>query len=100
MLTLTSLLPVSLGHDPKPYNKQLSELRYSGVRTDSAPSLLEVIRSVQFIQFIQSIQFKQFKRITRFTHGDTGGQPQFTQLIQFTQLREGLKKNKREQGSR
>ena len=37
-------LSVSLGHDPKPYNKQLSELRYSGVKTDAAPSLLEVVR--------------------------------------------------------
>ena len=35
---------MSLGHDAKPYNKQLSELRYSGVKTDAAPSLLEVIR--------------------------------------------------------
>jgi len=43
-LKLASSLAVSLGHDPKPYNKQLSELRYSGVKTDSAPSLLEVIR--------------------------------------------------------
>ena len=34
----------SVGHDPKPYKKQLSELRYSGVKTDRAPSLLEVIR--------------------------------------------------------
>jgi hypothetical protein len=33
-----------VGHDPKPYRKQLSELRYSGIRTDRTPSLLEVIR--------------------------------------------------------
>ena len=38
--------PVSLGHDPKPYNKQLSELRYSGIKTEGAPSLLEVIRYI------------------------------------------------------
>ena len=37
---------VSLGHDPKPYNKQLSELRYSGIKTEGAASLLEVIRCV------------------------------------------------------
>jgi len=43
-LKLAVSLAVSLGHDPKPYNKQLSELRYSGVKTDSAPSLLEVVR--------------------------------------------------------
>jgi len=43
-LRLASSLAVSLGHDPKPYNKQLSELRYAGIKTDNAPSLLEVIR--------------------------------------------------------
>jgi len=43
-LKLAVSLAVSLGHDPKPYNKQLSELRYSGVKTDTAPSLLEVVR--------------------------------------------------------
>lgn len=43
-LKLAGSLAVSLGHDPKPYNKQLSELRYSGIKTDSGPSLLEVIR--------------------------------------------------------
>jgi len=43
-LRLASTLAVSLGHDPKPYNKQLSELRYSGIKTEGAPSLLEVIR--------------------------------------------------------
>ena len=37
---------VSLGHDPKPYNKQLSELRYSGIMTEGSASLLEVIRCV------------------------------------------------------
>jgi len=43
-LKLAVSLAASLGHDPKPYNKQLSELRYSGVKTDNAPSLLEVVR--------------------------------------------------------
>jgi len=43
-LKLASQLAVRLGHDPKPYNKQLSELRYSGVKTDNTMSLLEVIR--------------------------------------------------------
>jgi len=43
-LKLAVSLAVSLGHDPKPYNKQLSELRYSGVKTDTAPTLLEVVR--------------------------------------------------------
>merc|ERR1712212_682812 len=43
-LRLASSLAVSLGHDPKPYNKQLSELRYSGIKTEGAASLLEVIR--------------------------------------------------------
>lgn len=44
-LKLACSLAVSLGHDPKPYQKQLSELRYSGIKTDSVPSLLEVIRN-------------------------------------------------------
>jgi len=43
-LRLATTLAVSLGHDAKPYTKQLSELRYSGVKTEAAPSLLEVIR--------------------------------------------------------
>jgi len=43
-LKLAESLAGSVGHDPKPYKKQLSELRYSGVKTDRAPSLLEVIR--------------------------------------------------------
>lgn len=43
-LKLAVSLAVSLGHDPKPYNKQLSELRYSGIKTDTAPTLLEVVR--------------------------------------------------------
>jgi hypothetical protein len=36
-----------VGHDPKPYRKQLSELRYAGIKTDRAPSLLEVVRYVR-----------------------------------------------------
>ena len=43
-LKLAVSLAVSLGHDPRPYNKQLSELRYTGVKTDSAPPLMEVVR--------------------------------------------------------
>jgi len=45
-LHLASRLAVNLGHDPRPYNKQLSELRYAGVKTDKAQAqtLLEVIR--------------------------------------------------------
>jgi len=43
-LKLTVSLAGSLGHDAKPYTKQLSELRYSGVRTENIPSLLEVVR--------------------------------------------------------
>ena len=39
---------MSLGHDAKPYTKQLSELRYSGVKTEAAPSLLEVIRYTNY----------------------------------------------------
>ena len=34
----------SVGHDPRPYKKQLSELRYSGVKTDRVSTLLDVIR--------------------------------------------------------
>ena len=44
---------MSLGHDPKPYNKQLSELRYSGIKTEGAASLLEVIRCVVLSQVPQ-----------------------------------------------
>jgi len=43
-LKLAVSLASSLGHDPRPYNKQLSELRYTGVKTDSAPSLMDVVR--------------------------------------------------------
>ena len=47
-LKLAVSLATSLGHDPRPYNKQLSELRYTGVKTDSAPSLMDVVRWVNF----------------------------------------------------
>ena len=43
-LKLASGLASRLGHDPKPYNKQLSELRYAGIKTDTTPTLLEVVR--------------------------------------------------------
>jgi len=43
-LKLAESLADSVGHDPKPYKKQISELRYSGVKTDRVPTLLEVIR--------------------------------------------------------
>ena len=43
-LKLASELSKMVGKDPKPYDKQLSELRYQGVRLDSAKSLLEMIR--------------------------------------------------------
>ena len=43
-LKLAESLADSVGHDSKPYKKQLSELRYSGVKTDRASSLLDVIR--------------------------------------------------------
>ena len=47
-LKLAVSLATSLGHDPRPYNKQLSELRYTGVKTDSVPPLMEVVRWVNF----------------------------------------------------
>jgi len=43
-LKLAESLSASVGHDSKPYKKQLSELRYSGVKTDNGLTLLEVIR--------------------------------------------------------
>jgi hypothetical protein len=43
-LQLSSRLASTLGHDPRPYNKQLSELRYAGVKTSQSTPLLEVIR--------------------------------------------------------
>ena len=43
-LKLAVHLATILGHDPRPYNKQLSELRYSGVKTDHVPTLMDVVR--------------------------------------------------------
>jgi len=43
-LKLAVSLASSLGHDPRPYNKQLSELRYGGVKTESSNTLMEVVR--------------------------------------------------------
>lgn len=43
-LKLASALASNLGHDPRPYNKQLSELRYAGIKTETSPSLMEVVR--------------------------------------------------------
>ena len=43
-LKLAAALATELGHDSKPYNKQLSELRYAGVKTDTAPALIDVVR--------------------------------------------------------
>ncbi len=43
-LKLASALASQLGHDRKPYDKQLSELRYQGVRVEAARTLLDVIR--------------------------------------------------------
>jgi len=43
-LKLASDLASQLGHDARPYNKQLSELRYSGIKTDSSNTLMDVVR--------------------------------------------------------
>ena len=43
-LRLSSKLASSLGHDPRPFDKQLSELRYKGVKVENAQPLLELIR--------------------------------------------------------
>lgn len=43
-LKLASQLSAALGHDRKPYDRQLAELRYTGVKIDSARPLLELIR--------------------------------------------------------
>jgi len=43
-LKLASELASQLGHDARPYNKQLSELRYSGIKTDSSNTLMDVVR--------------------------------------------------------
>jgi len=43
-LKLTLELATELGQDKKAYARQLSELRYAGVRIENSPTLLEVIR--------------------------------------------------------
>ena len=43
-LKLTAQTASTLGQDPKPFEKQLSELRYRGIRIENAMPLLEVIR--------------------------------------------------------
>ena len=43
-LRLSSSLASSLNHDPRPFDKQLSELRYQGVRVETAKPMLELIR--------------------------------------------------------
>jgi len=43
-LKLTLELATELGQDKKAYARQLSELRYAGVKIENSPSLLEVIR--------------------------------------------------------
>ena len=43
-LKLALELATELGQDKKVYARQLSELRYAGVKLENAPSLLEVIR--------------------------------------------------------
>ena len=43
-LKLSSQLAEMLGHDKRPFDKQLSELRYQGVKLENAKPLLEVIR--------------------------------------------------------
>ena len=43
-LKLVAELAGGLGHDRRPYDKQLSELRYHGIKLDNAQPLLEIIR--------------------------------------------------------
>ncbi len=43
-LKTASALSGALGHDRRPYDRQLSELRYKGVKVEGAKPLLEVIR--------------------------------------------------------
>ncbi len=43
-LGIASQLAGALNHNRKPYDRQLAELRYAGVKLENAPSLLEVIR--------------------------------------------------------
>ena len=44
-LKLALELAIELGQDKKPYERQLSELRYAGVRLENSQPLLEVIRN-------------------------------------------------------
>ena len=43
-LKLTAELSGRLNHDKRPYEKQLSELRYQGVRVETAKPMMELIR--------------------------------------------------------
>lgn len=43
-LKMSSYLAGALGHNKKPFDRQLSEMRYAGVRIDTTPQLLEIIR--------------------------------------------------------
>ena len=43
-LKLASQIAGALGQDKKDFDRQLSEMRYQGVRLDSAKPLLEMIR--------------------------------------------------------
>merc|ERR1712018_1015896 len=43
-LKLASQLAGNLGHDRKPFDRQLSEMRYAGVKIETSPPLLEIIR--------------------------------------------------------
>merc|ERR1712111_91925 len=43
-LKMASQLAGSLGHDKKPFDRQLSEMRYAGLRIDTTPTMLEIIR--------------------------------------------------------
>ncbi len=43
-LKMSAELAGRLGHDRKPFDKQLSELRYKGVRVETAKGMMELIR--------------------------------------------------------
>jgi len=43
-LKLASHLAGNLGHDKKPFDRQLSEMRYAGVKIEQSSSMLEIIR--------------------------------------------------------
>ena len=40
-IKLAAVLATELGHNSKPYNKQLCKLRYAGVMTDTTPLMIE-----------------------------------------------------------